>query len=265
MKLALLHFSLVVVAVTVCRGEFCDEGPPGKYCLEDLSGYHDCHVDPKTKKMVDTVHKCTVAGTRCQCFWGPPCAASVQDPCAKYQAAPSFPPKFSLYTDIQEQHCNETKCSDVIFRQDQAYQDEADQTKQKFRNDNNLNNYEESVIYLQKNASEFTKYSIRFDTGICTKGTSPTIPKLHIDPRFNCNAETEEVEKCVLKTGGHNSSQSTTSTTWYLRQNDRYYWPVMFTSVIKVPKDKTNQTLHAEMNITPNVDEKMFDPPYFCK
>ena len=69
MKLALLCLSLVVVTVTVCRSEFCDEGPPGKYCLEDLSGYHDCHVDPKTKKMVDTVHKCTVAGTRLVTEW----------------------------------------------------------------------------------------------------------------------------------------------------------------------------------------------------
>ena len=63
MKWALVYLSMFMLNV-VCRSEFCDEGPPGKYCLEDLSGYHDCHVDPKTKKMVDTVHKCTVARTR---------------------------------------------------------------------------------------------------------------------------------------------------------------------------------------------------------
>ena len=43
--------------------EFCDEGPPGKYCLEDLSGWHDCHVDPSTGKMVDKIYSCP-ANTR---------------------------------------------------------------------------------------------------------------------------------------------------------------------------------------------------------
>ena len=38
--------------------DFCDEGPPGRYCLPDLSGWHDCHVDHSTGKMVDTIHSC---------------------------------------------------------------------------------------------------------------------------------------------------------------------------------------------------------------
>ena len=36
--------------------EFCDEGPPGRYCLEDLSGWHDCHVEQG--EMVDTIYYC---------------------------------------------------------------------------------------------------------------------------------------------------------------------------------------------------------------
>ena len=38
--------------------EFCDEGPPGKYCLPDLSGWHNCYVDPSTGKMVDKISSC---------------------------------------------------------------------------------------------------------------------------------------------------------------------------------------------------------------
>ena len=38
--------------------DFCDEGPPGRYCLLDLSGWHDCHVDRTTGEMVDTIYSC---------------------------------------------------------------------------------------------------------------------------------------------------------------------------------------------------------------
>ena len=41
--------------------EFCDEGPPGRYCLADLSGWHDCHVEKG--QMVDTINNCP-ANTR---------------------------------------------------------------------------------------------------------------------------------------------------------------------------------------------------------
>ena len=41
--------------------KFCDEGPPGRYCLEDLSGWHDCHVEQG--EMVDTIYYCP-ANTR---------------------------------------------------------------------------------------------------------------------------------------------------------------------------------------------------------
>ena len=57
----LLHCSFGNVAQE--PDEFCDEGPPGKYCLEDLSGWHDCHVDPSTGKMADKVYSCP-ANTR---------------------------------------------------------------------------------------------------------------------------------------------------------------------------------------------------------
>lgn len=63
MNLVHFLFSLLAVVVTVYSTEFCN-GVPGKYCFKDLSGYHDCHIDPKTDKTVDTLFNCTVPGTR---------------------------------------------------------------------------------------------------------------------------------------------------------------------------------------------------------
>lgn len=53
-----------LLTMTTEPDDFCDEGPPGRYCLVDLSGWHDCHVDPKTGKMVDTIYNCP-SNTRC--------------------------------------------------------------------------------------------------------------------------------------------------------------------------------------------------------
>ena len=48
--------------------EFCDEGPPGNYCLPDLTGWHNCYVDQKTGQMVDKITTCP-PNTRCATFW----------------------------------------------------------------------------------------------------------------------------------------------------------------------------------------------------
>ena len=48
--------------------EFCDEGPPGNYCLPDLTGWHNCYVDRKTGQMVDKITTCP-PNTRCVTFW----------------------------------------------------------------------------------------------------------------------------------------------------------------------------------------------------
>lgn len=48
----------VDVTMATESDDFCDGGPPGKYCLPDLSGWHDCHVDRTTGKMVDTIYSC---------------------------------------------------------------------------------------------------------------------------------------------------------------------------------------------------------------
>ena len=61
----LLHCSFAKVADG--PDEFCDEGPPGNYCLPDLTGWHNCYVDQKTGQMVDKITTCS-PNTRCATF-----------------------------------------------------------------------------------------------------------------------------------------------------------------------------------------------------
>ena len=54
---------LLVLDVDVTSGTFCDEGPPGRYCYKDLTGWYECVYDSKTKTMNQTKHQCP-ANTR---------------------------------------------------------------------------------------------------------------------------------------------------------------------------------------------------------
>ena len=54
---------LLVLDVDVSSGTFCDEGPPGRYCYKDLTGWYGCVYDSKTKTMNQTKHDCP-ANTR---------------------------------------------------------------------------------------------------------------------------------------------------------------------------------------------------------
>ena len=48
----------VVFAVEFSYGSFCDEGPPGRYCFVDLSGWYECTLDSKIQKMIQKEHQC---------------------------------------------------------------------------------------------------------------------------------------------------------------------------------------------------------------
>ena len=54
---------LLALAVDPSSGTFCDQGPPGRYCYKDLTGWYDCVYDSKTKTMNQTKHECP-ANTR---------------------------------------------------------------------------------------------------------------------------------------------------------------------------------------------------------
>ena len=54
---------LLVLNADMSSGTFCDEGPPGRYCYKDLTGWYECVYDSKTKTMNQTKHECP-ANTR---------------------------------------------------------------------------------------------------------------------------------------------------------------------------------------------------------
>ena len=49
---------LLLLVVDFSSGNFCDQGPPGRYCYKDLTGWYDCKIDAKTQKMTETKHNC---------------------------------------------------------------------------------------------------------------------------------------------------------------------------------------------------------------
>lgn len=51
---------LLVFGVDESFGNFCDEGPPGRYCYKDLGGWYECKIDPATLKMTETKHDCPI-------------------------------------------------------------------------------------------------------------------------------------------------------------------------------------------------------------
>ena len=52
----LLHFSLG--EGKTASNDFCDMGPPGRYCFSDLSRWHECVLNRTTGKVIDKVHYC---------------------------------------------------------------------------------------------------------------------------------------------------------------------------------------------------------------
>lgn len=54
---------LLALNVDLSSGTFCDEGPPGRYCYKDLTGWYECVYNSKTKTMNQTKHECP-ANTR---------------------------------------------------------------------------------------------------------------------------------------------------------------------------------------------------------
>ena len=49
---------LLVLALDVSYGTFCDEGPEGRYCFEDLSGWYNCTFDKQAQKMTEKKINC---------------------------------------------------------------------------------------------------------------------------------------------------------------------------------------------------------------
>ena len=53
---AVIYAVFLASLIGMVRGNFCDEGPPGKYCFKDLAGWYNCQQ--QGGKMVQTETNC---------------------------------------------------------------------------------------------------------------------------------------------------------------------------------------------------------------
>ncbi|KXJ12682.1 uncharacterized protein LOC110241764 [Exaiptasia diaphana] len=112
MSLGTLFLGAVVMLMITsrCSGDFCDQGPPGKFCLSDLSGYRDCVVVKYT--IQEIIRKCP-AGTRCNCM-GTPCRSA--NPCRKYRLPPIMPDSYHYEYNEKLHRCSPIGCRTTYSR-----------------------------------------------------------------------------------------------------------------------------------------------------
>jgi len=97
LKLIAVHIlALISLCLITVQSFNCNEGPPGRYCTDDLSGYHICEVvvTNGTAQLKDTLVNCTDC-KRCSCHVGPKCPTDI-DPCSNYVQPPIFGYSFTL-------------------------------------------------------------------------------------------------------------------------------------------------------------------------
>ncbi|XP_068753504.1 uncharacterized protein [Montipora capricornis] len=247
--------------------EFCDEGPPGRYCLADLSGWHDCHVEKG--QMVDTINNCP-ANTRCACFFGPACPGSLTDPCQPYRLPPPFQPKFTLYFNGHGRQCSPMGCKQFYFtgRQIQSLDE-------KKKREDVYEMYSSTTFIHPGNGSSFAKTDVRWDKEECVTQQIKEFPSTAIPSYFSYNGKVKLGDRLcdqwIWKTGGHNPGQGTSSIAFYMyNQTDveDQYVPVFYEANSNTgPVGKTSLYLNITIpDFRPGVvDEEQLKLPSFCK
>lgn len=267
----LLHCSFAEVANV--PDEFCDEGPPGKYCLPDLTGWHNCYIDKETGKMVDKITSCS-SNTRCVCFNGPPCPDSIEDPCQPFRLPPPPPDKYTLYYNSKETVYSPVgKTTTYISgRELQSL------TDHKKRDDAYGPRYATSTFVLPRDGGGFNQTDVRRDTEQCVTQQIKTFPESQVPPYFSFNGTVQVgyllCEKWIWRNGGHNIGQPTYFAAYYIsnqtnaasdRDEDPFV-PVRIESYYNSgPSGKTST--QKVLNITSfhrDVDEELFNLPSFC-
>lgn len=204
---------LLVLALDVSYGTFCDEGPEGRYCFEDLSGWYNCTIDEQAQKMTEKKINCR-ASTRCQCFYGPKCPSSVKDPCGSYKSPPSFPDVFSAFYTLTITTCNNTGCTNETnigeFLQDA--------TTGMQRHDKIGHHWDTTFVfpfsfiqgkpYIQFDAAWFVKN--------CSINSLSSFPRFGVPSYFTCYKKKGTFKECRWQTGGHSKTEKVTMEKWLL-------------------------------------------------
>lgn len=257
--------------------EFCDEGPPGRYCLEDLSGWHDCHVE--RGEMVDTTYHCP-SNTRCACFYGPPCPGSLENPCQPFRLPPPIQPKFTAAYSARQITCSPMGCKTFTY-----YGGEMQSlVEYKKRDDVHRGDFRSTFI-LPGNESGYMEYEVLWKNKDCQKKEIKDFPETSIPSYFSYNGHVKLdsilCDQWIWKTGGHNIGQPTTFTAYYMYNktypDKRYrefggangieYIPLLLQmNSNSGPVGKTSIRLNITITefLPQVVNETLFEVPSFC-
>jgi len=219
MKLLIVNALFLVLAVSMSTGTFCDEGPPGRYCFKDLSGWYDCKIDSKTQQMTQTKHDCK-ADERCQCFYGPKCPNKVQNPCAPFKPTPSFPEVFSTFYTLTVTTCDNQGCTNFTNIGELLQNATAGEQ----RHDRVGTSWETTFIfpfrYIENN--DFIQFDAAWFERNCSLNSRASFPRFGVPPYFTCDQQVVSkrdggtFKVCLWQTGGHSKTEEVTNEKWLL-------------------------------------------------
>lgn len=263
---------LLLIVVDFSSGNFCDQGPPGRYCYKDLTGWYDCKIDAKTQKMTETKHNCP-PNKRCQCFYGPSCSANITDPCATYQLPPPLPKVFSTFYTTTVTNCKNKACTTVtnigeMLQNATAGEQRIDEigiswtTRFIFPFQ-----YIENDDYIQFDTAWFKKS--------CILKTRSIFPRFGVPYYFTCDLSEKFIEKynatlkmCSWESGGRSKTEMVSLERWFLESlPDGRYKPYMYQSISR-PTPSSNNTEYTDTMyysfFTDFLDPSQLTMPTFC-
>lgn len=275
MSLKLLFLAalfLLALAVELSCGTFCDQGPPGRYCYKDLTGWYECVYDTKTKTMNQTKHDCP-ANTRCQCFYGPSCPSTIKDPCAKYELPPPFPAVFSAFYTETVTTCDNKQCTNVTIIGDM----QQNATAGEQRHDIVGTTWNTRFIFPFRyiDFGDFIQFDAAWFEKNCSLTSRAAFPRFGVPPYFTCDKSMISVKMnnatlkgCIWQSGGHTKTEEVTIERWTLiNLRDGRYIPYSH-DIQQKPSSTSNITVYRDIRFAsffPDfLDPSQLTMPTFC-
>ncbi|XP_068757212.1 uncharacterized protein [Montipora capricornis] len=260
-----LALMLLLLVVDGSNGTFCDQGPPGRYCFKDLRGWYECTIDSRTQQMTEKKHNCP-PNTRCQCFYGPKCPSSVNDPCGSYSLPPPFPGVFStFYTQIVK-ICDNKGCTNhtnigELLQDAKAGLQRHDKIGLSWETTFIFPfTYIENRYFLQFNAAWFNRN--------CSVNSRASFPRFEVPSYFTCDNKGGTFKVCSWQSGGHSKTGKVTIEKWLLYDlPDGRYVPYYHEVEIRLTPSSNKTTFYETMyaSFFPDfLDPSQLSMPSFC-
>lgn len=271
-KICLALFFFGAVALSQDAAQFCQNGPPGKYCTADLSGYYECTGQAAYR------FQCP-AGTECACFVGPSCS-SVElvgsgSPCQLVETLPLFPILLSvaLNSTVSDSDRLGTTTRSEYF---QLY---LDRLFGRFRDDKvtpNRTNILNSDYYYG-NSSNNLHYAFDATQGTCTADYQP-VPFFGIPNGYRFyNTSTyngQAVNIYYFRAGGQNNGEDTTYAYYITTQPDSngFVVPILNYGFLNSPQRFASRRINNTYSYPvvgpsegfPSFPASYFNPPALC-